>query len=107
MKKIIGIIFCVLLFFGFAAVNSFAQQSNEQRITGRWADEDGDIWAFNANSTLVVEGETYRWYVNAYKMLIIDSEDDVALYCDFFITPDGRTLYLLQGDYDIFILRRR
>ena len=99
---------CILLFIGFAAANSFAQsQNNEQRIAGRWIDDYDEIWVFNANGTLVVEDETYRWLINAYKILIIDSDDDVVMYGDFFITPDGRTLYLIQDSYDIYMLRKQ
>jgi hypothetical protein len=107
MKKILVSIIGIFLLFGLTSINGFAQSSNnEQRIVGRWTSDD-DSWVFNSNGTLIVEGETYKWFVNSAKMLILDNDDDIALFCEFFLSSDGRTLLLVDEDKEVYLLKKR
>ena len=114
MKKVFISIISLVLLFGFITVNSYAQSSlNEQRLVGTWILGWVDlalrekIWVFNANGTFTVNGEPLRWFTNAYKLVFIDEFDQVEWYVDFFLSPDGRTLVLVDEDQDGYVLRKR
>ena len=109
-KKVFISVISLALFFCFGTANIYAQSViNDSRLVGTWIN-DGEVWVFNANGTFTADGEQYRWYSNASKLVILSDYYgyyEVELYVDFFLSSDGRTLILVDDDWDALVLRKR
>jgi len=93
----------VLLLFFFISIGLYAQSHEEQRIVGTWVVENdyhpssfytiaGKIWVFNINGTFTGDGQSGKWAINGNNIAFWNFDFDGTFY--FFLSPDGRSLYI-------------
>ena len=94
MRKTVFLIILLLVFNGLV----FAQSTgNENRIIGSWQSiqNSSEIWVFNNNGTMTMEGIACR-YAITNSQLAIYIDRDLFVY-DYSISTDGRTLILISS----------
>ena len=99
-KYFVGMVF---LFF-FIGSGLYAQShNNEQRLLGTWtiendyhpsasSTETGNTWTFNQNGTFSVGNRSGKWAIAGNTIAFWNFEFSGSY--SFFISPDGRSLYV-------------
>ena len=111
------LVFGLLLFFGFTAINCYAQSSNnEQRLVGTWIQEgpgssNGTIWVFKSDGTLSIgDVNTLKYVATVTVLYWYRTDTDFASTREYTFSADGRTLILINtsnGTTSAVLLRRR
>jgi hypothetical protein len=131
MKGKLGLVFGVLLVFGFVLVGCHAQSSNnEQQLAGTWTvvkvsyilssyqDQRAkkflnSTWTFNANETLVFErGEekSASEYFAAGSKIYIDGEilgEFSSNVSEFSLSTDGKTLMVHISSFGCYFIFKK
>ena len=112
MKKKWVLCFYFIMVIIFVTSGLYAQSTNNgQRLVGTWIyDEDGSIWTFNSDGTLYAKSgsETMSgyWGVSVNNRIILITDGSSTL-CEFFLSPDDRTLIFLFDENETLVFKKR
>ena len=93
MKKKVAI----TLLFGLLISVALIAQTNEQRIIGRWVDDENVIWVINSNGTINRNNRTLSYGITGVHIFTSGwgGENNFRVF-DYSMSSDGKTVIMIS-----------
>jgi dipeptidyl aminopeptidase/acylaminoacyl peptidase len=107
MRRIFVLVIVGIVLFGFSVQSVNAQDVNiAEEIIGTWINQvDGVVWVFNANGTVTVGSDEYKYGVTDTKMAVKQINSSYFMIFDISISRDGKMIIFCEPKSGTWLIK--